>query len=201
MDTEEMFQRGAADAERGELHPFYYQHYYHYRRGYDRTRRRLRRPGVAWGEQPRWRRLAFVGAALVLIGLGVFAVLRARPQPSAAVGTPSGAPARVSATGAPPRTPLFPTITPAPSPEPLVLRVGGAALVANTEGKPLRGRQEPSLKAPARVAFKEGERVQIRDGPVEADGYTWWRVESSSGIGWSAERSPEGVVWLQPSND
>jgi hypothetical protein len=40
--------------------------------------------------------------------------------------------------------------------------------------------------------------VRIREGPVEADGYTWWRIEGQSGAGWSAERSKEGVVWLQP---
>jgi hypothetical protein len=49
-----------------------------------------------------------------------------------------------------------------------------------------------------RVGFKEGERVRIREGPVEADGYIWWRIEGQSGAGWSAERSKEGVVWLQP---
>ena len=45
MDTEEMYRRGVADAEQGEPHPFYYQHYYQYRRGYDRTRRSLGLPG------------------------------------------------------------------------------------------------------------------------------------------------------------
>jgi hypothetical protein len=199
MNTEEMYQRGIADAERGELHPFYYQHYYHYRRGYDRTRRRLRRPGVDWGGQPRSRRLAFAAVALLAIGLAGFVMLRERPQLGQISATPSVAPTRAARAGASSRTPIFPTITPSPSPEPLVLRVGGAALVANTEGQPLRGRQEPSLKAPARVGFKQGERVQVLEGPVEADGYTWWRIESKSGAGWSAERSKQGVIWLQPT--
>ena len=55
------------------------------------------------------------------------------------------------------------------------------------------------MKSPVRVSFKEGEQVKIQEGPVQADGYTWWRLEGSSGMGWSAERSPEGVVWLQPT--
>ncbi|HEX5691467.1 MAG TPA: hypothetical protein VFX76_15750, partial [Roseiflexaceae bacterium] len=80
MDTEEMYQRGIADAERGELHPFYYQHYYHYRRGYDRARRQMQHPAISWSGQPRWRRLAFVAVAVALIGLGVFATLRQRSQ-------------------------------------------------------------------------------------------------------------------------
>ena len=45
MDTEEMYRRGIADAEQGEPHPFYYQHYYQYRRGYDQARRRQGLPG------------------------------------------------------------------------------------------------------------------------------------------------------------
>ena len=39
MDTEEMYRRGLADAAQGEPHPFYYQHYYQYRKCYDRARR------------------------------------------------------------------------------------------------------------------------------------------------------------------
>jgi hypothetical protein len=199
MDTEEMYQRGLADAERGELHPFYYQHYYHYRRGYDHARRRLRGPAVDWGGRSRWGRIALTLAALIAVGAGAFMALRARSQPSVAARTPAAsATARVVATAAVVRTPLFPTITPSLLAQPLALRIDGAALVANTEGRPLRGRQKPSLTSPVQVGFKEGERVRVREGPVEADGYTWWRIEGQSGAGWSAERSKEGIVWLQP---
>jgi hypothetical protein len=198
MDTEEMYQRGVADAERGELHPFYYQHYYHYRRGYDRTRRYLRRPRIdasGW----RWSRLVLALLVLIAIGSGAFMVLRARSQPSAAPATARTVPtARIAATAIV-RTPIFPTITPSPPPDP-VLAIGRSALIANTGGQPLRGRQDPGLKSPVRASFKEGEQVTIQEGPVQADGYTWWRIEGSSGIGWSAERSAEGVVWLQPSS-
>jgi hypothetical protein len=199
MDTKEMYQRGVADAERGELHPFYYQHYYHYRRGYDHARRRVRGLAVEQGGRARWVRAALTLVALIVVGAGAYLILRARSQPSIAASTPAVvATPRTIATAAVARTPLFPTITPSPPPRPLILRIDGAALIANTEGRPLRGRQEPSLTSPPRVGFKEGERVRIREGPVEADGYTWWRVEGPSGAGWSAERSKEGVVWLQP---
>jgi hypothetical protein len=199
MNSEEMFQRGVADAERGELHPFYYQHYYHYRRGYDRTRRRLRGPRIGGAGQARWIRPTLAALLLIVAGAGIFLALRERSQPSAAAPSPRAAAptARVSATTAA-HTPIFPTITPSPSHP--ILHVGGTARVSNTEGQPLRGRQEPHLKSPAKVAFKEGEQVQIREGPMQADGYTWWRIESRAGIGWSAERSKEGVVWLQPTD-
>jgi len=46
----------------------------------------------------------------------------------------------------------------------------------------------------------EGEVARILEGPVEADGFTWWKIEGESGTGWSAQQSKEGVVWLQPIN-
>jgi len=199
MDTEEMYQRGVADAERGELHPFYYQHYYHYRRGYDHMRRRLRRPGVDWGGRARWSRLALTLLTLAAVGVGAFTVLRARSQSGTLARTPSQATTLHAVASTTVRTPIFPTITPSAAPTALALRTGGAALVSNTEGAPLRGRSQPSLKAPARVSFKPGERLRVLDGPVDADGYRWWRVEGPRGAGWSAERSKDGVVWLQPT--
>jgi hypothetical protein len=195
MDTEEMYERGVADAERGELHPFYYQHYYHYRRGYDRTRRRLRRPRI-WGDGKR-RRARLVLVASVLVALGAaFLALRSRAQPTTSTRTPVAVQATHVRTPIPTRTPIFPTD--APPPTPAGLHVGGMALVTNTGGAVLRGRAEPGLQSPARVAFKEGEQVRILEGPVEADGYTWWRIEGPSGVGWSAQGSKEGVMWLQP---
>jgi hypothetical protein len=38
----------------------------------------------------------------------------------------------------------------------------------------------------------------VVEGPVEADGYTWWRIESDRGTGWSAQQSQDGVEWLKP---
>jgi hypothetical protein len=47
--------------------------------------------------------------------------------------------------------------------------------------------------------FPEGTQVTITEGPVEADGYTWWRIEADNVSGWSAEGDPEtGTAWLQP---
>jgi hypothetical protein len=198
MDTEEMYQRGVADAERGDLHPFYYQHYYPYRRGYDRTRRHLRGPRIVGFGPARWVRLALVSALLIVVAVGAFVAWRWRSQPTAARGTVVRVSTARSLPATVARTPLFPTIT--PSPRVTTLHVGGAALIANTAGQPLRGRGEPHLKAPVKITFKEGERVRILEGPVQADGYTWWRIEGQSGAGWSAERSKEGAVWLQPTD-
>jgi hypothetical protein len=194
MDTEEMYRRGVADAAQGEPHPFYYQHYYQYRKGYDRARRA--RGLASYQNLYQQRRVWLLAAVIVLASIAAFFSLRWRSQ---AATVPTSTPALVVAvpTRAPTRTPIFPTPTPLPTEAPLVLRIGAGAQIVNTEGT-LRGRKEPTLKAAAVTAFKAGERVRLLEGPIEADGFTWWKIEGASGTGWSAQQSKEGVVWLQP---
>ena len=197
MDTEEMYRRGVADAAQGEPHPFYYQHYYQYRKGYDRARRSR---GLAGGYQNlyRQRRVWLLAAAvIVLAGGAIFFSMRWRSQ-AAIAPTPTSALVLAAATRLPTRTPIFPTPTLNPTETPAVLEIGAGAQVVNIEGTVLRGRKQPSLKAGATAAFKAGARVRILEGPIEADGFTWWKIEGESGTGWSAQQSKEGVVWLQP---
>lgn len=198
MDTEEMYRRGIADAERGEAHPFYYQHYYQYRRGYDRARRSQGLPGGFY--DVRRRRITRLAAATLVLAVvaGGYWLWRGRAQNTASALNPSA----VSSTLAPPtpsRTPIFPTPTVAATPTPAVLAVGGSARVVNTEGAALRSRKQPRLNAPTTATFKEGDTVRVLEGPIDADGFTWWRIEGSGGTGWSAQQSKEGLVWLQPA--
>jgi hypothetical protein len=197
MDTEEMYRRGVADAAQGEPHPFYYQHYYQYRKGYDRARRSR---GLAGGYQNlyRQRRVWLLAAAgLVLAGIAIFFSMRWRSQSATAL-PPTPVIALAAATRPPTRTPIFPTPTSTPTETLAVLQIGAGAQIVNIEGSVLRGRKQPNLKAVATAAFKAGERVRILEGPVDADGFTWWKIEGASGTGWSAQGSKEGVVWLQP---
>jgi Bacterial SH3 domain len=196
MDTEEMYRRGVADAAQGEPHPFYYQHYYQYRKGYDRARRSR---GLAGGYQTLYRQRRvwlLVAAGVMLVSGVIFFSMRLR-SPATTAPTSMPASALVVATRPPTRTPIFPTPTLEPTATPVVLQIGASAQIVNTEGT-LRGRKQPKLKAAAIAAFKAGERVRILEGPVEADGFTWWKIEGKSGTGWSAQKSKEGVVWLQP---
>jgi hypothetical protein len=195
MNTEEMYRRGVADAEKGDPHPFYYQHYYQYRRGYDHARRRLGLPGGVFDPRRRRNRVLAI-VALVAIAAALF-VWRERVQ-TITSGAPQISPTAMAATSAPTRTPIFATPTSQPTATPLVLGVGGTATVTNTQGAALRGRKEPGTRAAVTASFKEGEQLRVVEGPVEADGFTWWRVEGSSGAGWSAQQSKEGIVWLQP---
>jgi hypothetical protein len=79
------------------------------------------------------------------------------------------------------------------------MRVDGQARVVNVGEAALLGRSKPDLEAPVQVRFPEGTILTVLEGPVEADGYTWWQVQDEQGnSGWSAERNLEGVIWLQP---
>src|SRR5512138_309694 len=105
MDTEEMYRRGVADAAQGEPHPFYYQHYYQYRKGDDRARR-SRGLGV-YQDMYRRRRIWLLAAAVILLAGGA-ALFSWRLQSQAAT---AQAPtlALAAPTRPPTRTPIFPT--------------------------------------------------------------------------------------------
>ncbi len=192
-NNSEMYDQGGRDAEHDELNPFYYQHYYYYRRGYDDVRRRMRAneraplpPRLAMG-------LAVALAVALALGAGAtwWLVGRARPpaEPQALVAAPLDAATvvpRVTPTAAP-----TPTVPPTP-----VLAQGGRARVVNLSGSPLRARVAPGMGAAVTARFPEGAEVTLRDGPVVVEGYTWWRVEATTGAGWVVERSPEGIAFL-----
>lgn len=199
MDTEEIYRHGVADAERGEPHPFYYQHYYQYRRAYDRARRSRGLPGGFYARRQRQRIQLAVVLAAILMGSGGLWLWRNRSEKQA---TSTQAPQTIAVAGTmqATRTPVFSTPTLTPAPTPLALRVGGQARVVNIVGAVLRGRKQPNIKAAATASFREGEQVTLLEGPVEADGFTWWRIEGSSGTGWSAQQSKDGTDWLQAIN-
>lgn len=64
-------------------------------------------------------------------------------------------------------------------------------------GSDLKLRQEPSLQAEILDRLKEGEVIDVIEGPIEADEYLWWkvRVESDGQEGWVAENPG----WFAPS--
>jgi hypothetical protein len=79
-----------------------------------------------------------------------------------------------------------------------VLQPGSPAQVVNVGEAPLRARRGPSINEPVQARFPAGTQLTVLEGPVEADGYIWWRVEADGASGWSAERSQEGTIWLEP---
>jgi len=69
-------------------------------------------------------------------------------------------------------TPLAPT-----------LEAGGRARVVAGRGDCLNTRSAPAMAAPRGACLTDGSVVRLVTGPFEADGMTWWQVESG---GWVA---------------
>ncbi len=70
------------------------------------------------------------------------------------------------------------------------LVIGANTSVLTNNGVYNRVRAEPSLSARITGGLAPGAVVKVVDGPVCADGYVFWQVESpliSGGVGWTAE--------------
>lgn len=104
-----------------------------------------------------------------------------------------------------PETP--PPDTPIPTP---TIEVGGTVRIVNSPSDSrLRVRDEPSLNAP----FKErrllnGEVANVVEGPIDAGGYRWWRIEHPEVSGWAAEMQIGGTgdpvdvgPWMEPGDE
>lgn len=59
--------------------------------------------------------------------------------------------------------------------------------VSDTGALGLRSRSGPGLNYETTGVFDEGAELRVIDGPQEADGIVWWKLESESGVtGWAA---------------
>jgi hypothetical protein len=74
------------------------------------------------------------------------------------------------------------------------LVVGGQAIV--TPGDANNIRQNPSRSASKIGRIPAGGRFEVLEGPICADGYTWWKVNYTGIVGWTAE-SGGGAYWLE----
>ena len=81
-----------------------------------------------------------------------------------------------------------PTASPEPTRPQLPLSQGALVQVAGTGGEGLRLRERPGLDAPIKFLGLESEVFQLREGPVEQDGFTWWLLENpydAAKFGWA----------------
>jgi hypothetical protein len=70
------------------------------------------------------------------------------------------------------------------------INLGSIVQVANTDGDPLKLRQQPSLNAEINYFALPSEVFKVDNGPTIADGYTWWfLVDLVDGTknGWAVE--------------
>jgi len=64
----------------------------------------------------------------------------------------------------------------------------GDVYIITPAGHHLNLRSLPALASQRLRQLAEGDRVSIVDGPVEADGYTWWKLRTADGIdGWAVD--------------
>jgi hypothetical protein len=60
-------------------------------------------------------------------------------------------------------------------------------------------REQPSIAAARTICMPDGTEAIILEGPVEAEGYTWWRVAGDGFNGWAVSvymRLPEAIEQL-----
>jgi hypothetical protein len=85
--------------------------------------------------------------------------------------------------------PLPPTTVPSG-----VLTVGGQARTNTTAGDMLRIRTGAGTAFQVTFQLTSGTPVTLREGPVAADGYVWWRIETADGrTGWCVEGVPDAA--------
>lgn len=139
--------------------------------------------------------VTIISGLVILIGLIfislIILLLGRDPLPLA------GATPEVTIIAAPTLTPTTqePTPIPTPTQTPVsilpegAIGVGRYVQVTGTSGQGLRMRSEPGLDSDVNFTAMDAEAFLVIDGPMEADGYTWWHLEApydSSRNGWSA---------------
>jgi len=144
---------------------------------------------------------------LILIGVlltaknGVVAGLFATKTPTAtptraATPTSSFPPTFTPTPVLPTATPVLPTNTPRPAP--VALEKNVLANVTPPEGIKLKVRDNASTAGKILGELDANAQVTIVDGPTDANGITWWKVDNGKGLsGWSAE-GVGGVKYLVP---
>ncbi len=87
------------------------------------------------------------------------------------------------------------TFTPTPIPG-TALAVGQQARVTAPAG--LNFRDVPATSGQLLGQLGTGQLLDLIDGPIEADGFVWWKVDDGQGnVGWGAEGDNE-TEWLSP---
>lgn len=129
-----------------------------------------------------WVMAGAVALAIVLMCATLSLVWVTRPDEAAS--GPSTA--ILSVIQAPTSTPVVDTPTPPagqqpteavpPAPLPGTFGIGAYVQISGTEGDGLRLRSAPGLQGQVEFLALESEVFQIREGPRDADGYTWWFV-------------------------
>ncbi len=121
--------------------------------------------------------LAFAG---VLFGMTLLLLWITRPAAAKTVTTTPivmviAAPTpTILAPTAPPTQAPTPTSVLPPAPAAGVISTGSYVQIKGTGGDGLRVRSDPNLTAKTVFVAIEDEVFEVKDGPQQSDGYTWW---------------------------
>jgi len=152
-----------------------------------------------------WRLAAVPLVILVLVTLacGSFAP-RPTPTPVPATATPiveisesaepTPTPTLDLPTSVPTRDVPTPTFTPTTVPGTAIM-VGQPARVTAPQG--LNVRKDASVQGDRLGRYAPGTIVSILEGPIDVDGYRWWRVGTNELAGWVAD-GDDAEEWLSP---
>ncbi len=78
------------------------------------------------------------------------------------------------------------------------IQVGDTVLVAVGADGLLKVRSTAGLSGKVQHQVKDGVQLKVDEGPIEADGYRWWKLSGVNDIsGWAAEGSGD-EKWLKP---
>jgi uncharacterized protein YgiM (DUF1202 family) len=136
------------------------------------------------------------GAALFVLFVALVVLI-------SSLGKPSTSPAGVTATAAVATQNAQSTVLQINSPVPGQTRAltPGQSPAAATTTSPLRAgkvvglggdalnlRTEPKTTAKILLTLKEGDLVSILEGPSDADGQSWYKVQASGQTGWVSKR-------------
>lgn len=78
------------------------------------------------------------------------------------------------------------------------VRLGDDVVITVSEGGFLKVRSQPGLDAPTEHQLDPETQLNVVEGPVEADGYRWWKVSDGEDVsGWAAE-GDNTDRWLTP---
>jgi hypothetical protein len=132
---------------------------------------------------------AFLLAGLLLLITAVSIGLTSARQNSGVGFTPAEITVIAAATSTS-SAPATATIDPfAPTPAPTGIALGNYVQIKGTEGEGLRIRSEPGLNGEFEFLGYDSEVFIIKDGPRQADGFTWWYLVApydETRNGWAA---------------
>lgn len=151
------------------------------------------RPGDLTRRWGLWVPLLGIGLAIALCGVLFLTVYLFQPQPSSEAGlVPTAVFTLIPApTSTPPPAPGA-AVSPTPTQASLVvggIGVGMYVQITGTDGDGLRLRAGPGTDQSQRFLGRDAEVFEVRDGPRDASGYTWWYLVApydESRSGWAA---------------